>query len=113
MQNYMVKPAQRFPFSGIVKAGVSKLHNRFKTVPLERQLSSQEMIQRLEIAINLDSEVAIQVNPSFESEAIEEYRGNLFQTADGRLYVYSRSKRQTTAIQPENLRHISFAKKAS
>ncbi|MDF7627413.1 hypothetical protein OZX65_05365 [Leuconostocaceae bacterium ESL0723] len=105
MQNYMVKNSRPLLLQQM-GTWFEKLHRFRPQVPLKRQLNANELITRLEMAINYDEEVTVQINRSLESEAIVQRKGHFFQSADGLLYL--QEQHRIVQVAPELLRNIIF-----
>jgi hypothetical protein len=77
-------------------------------VPLKRQLNAQEIIVRLELALNTTDPVTVQLNDSLFNERITQLSGYIYQNNHGQLFVQSYKTHKFSNITPGMIRHISF-----
>ncbi|GAO99733.1 hypothetical protein [Fructobacillus ficulneus] len=92
------------------KQALHRLQQHFAVVPLKRQQSTNELINKLEAAINLAEPVAVQMNFGFDQENIADFYGVLSQTLDGRLLLEDADTKQLHQLMPALVRNISFTK---
>ncbi|CAK1238906.1 hypothetical protein R55227_BLOPHJLP_00783 [Fructobacillus tropaeoli] len=99
-------------YNQIIKQGkhvFAHLREHFAVVPLKQQQNSQELITRLELAINLQEPVDVQMNYGFDQEQIQDFHGVLSQTPAGALLIQDQKTKQIHQLMPDLLRHISFS----
>ncbi|CAH1852733.1 hypothetical protein [Convivina praedatoris] len=106
MQNSVIQPSSIFWTRPKIKPLLKYMWSKFQVPVLNKQLTSADIIQRLELAVNLQVPVKLQINQSFYSETTSEYYGQLHQTAAGELYIYLLDKSQPLLINPALIRHI-------
>jgi len=75
-------------------------------VPLKQQLSADDLIARLEIALNTNSPVTIQLNNSLLSEDVTNISGYVYQNNNGEILVQSPKTHSMTVVLPGMIRHL-------
>ncbi|CAH1855955.1 hypothetical protein [Convivina intestini] len=106
MQNSVTQPLSISWTRPKIKPLLKYIWSKFQVPVLNKQLTSAEIIQRLELAVNLQIPVKLQMNQSFYSETTSEYYGQLHQTVAGDLYIYLLNKRQPLLINPALIRYL-------
>ncbi|ADG40699.1 MULTISPECIES: hypothetical protein [Leuconostoc] len=105
MQNYLT----HHPMDSYMHYVVTFL-NRFtvpkRHVPLKQQLSADDLIARLEIALNTNSPVTIQLNNSLLSEDVTNISGYVYQNNNGEILVQSPKTHSMTVVLPGMIRHL-------
>ncbi|GMA70252.1 hypothetical protein GCM10025879_14980 [Leuconostoc litchii] len=107
MQNYIVQHQFQAPLHHILQ----KLSKYFRSKPsifLHRQLNADEIIVRLELALNTTRSITIQLNESLLSEKVTQLSGHLYQNSTGQLFISSSGTHQLMSISPASIRHIMF-----
>jgi len=87
---------------------ITKFSTPKKHVPLKQQLSADEIIARLELALNANSPATIQINDSLLSEDVSNLFGYIYQNNRGQILVQSPQTHQMTSILPGTIRHLSI-----
>lgn len=106
MQNYLVHQPVASQLQYHMRR-LRKLLTPKKRVPLKRQLTADELIVRLEAALNSDQVATIQVNASLLAEDVENFSGYIYQNELGEILVQSPQTHQMTTILPGKIRYIS------
>ena len=112
MQNYLIQnPIESF-FHHTITA-IKKRFSPKKRVPLKEQLTAEELITRLEYALNSEEAVTIQINDSLLSEEVSDLFGYVYQDNHGHVLLQSPSTHQFHKILPGTIRHITHQKRYS
>ncbi len=85
---------------------LNKLTTPKRQVPLKQQLSADDLIARLEIALNTKSPVTIQINNSLLSEDVANIYGYVYQNNKGEILVQSPKTHSMTIVLPGTIRHL-------
>lgn len=107
MQNYLIQQ----PLESPIHRAINSLKDFLKPkrhVPLKPQLMANELITRLEFALNSENPATIQINNSLLSEDVTNYFGYVYQNIQGQILIQSPLTHQMVTILPGTIRHISF-----
>ncbi|MEX0380278.1 hypothetical protein AB3K25_07415 [Leuconostoc sp. MS02] len=107
MQNYLIQHPIEFHIQRIVTL-IKRFSIPKKRVPLKRQLSADELIARLELALNSDTPTTIQVNSSLLNEEVFNLFGYIYQNNQGEILIQSPKTHHMTFVLPGTIRHLSI-----
>ncbi|QEA58759.1 hypothetical protein FGL74_03045 [Leuconostoc koreense] len=108
MQNYIIQHQFQAPLHHLLQKLIQYVASK-KSVSLKRQLNAQEIIIRLELALNTTDPVTIQLNDSLFSEHVTQLYGYMYQNNHGQLFIQSHKTHKFSNIAPGMIRHISFS----
>ncbi|MCM0598606.1 hypothetical protein [Periweissella fabalis] len=106
----------QMPFN-LITNDVTHVANKFKLfkrmskhnkILRARQMSADEIINRLEIALAEHIEITIQCNVSFYTENIYQLSGYLTLSASNNLILHSIDNKVSTIVWPTSIRHIAY-----
>lgn len=83
-----------------------KLKLQYLITTKQLQEPSVKLIQKLNLALNMNQEIIVQMNKSFDSEYVYNLKGKLVQIPNGDLAV--RTKNNSQKINPALIRHITI-----
>ena len=100
--------------SNTVEPQATSMFNFFKPKPKHtkiiraRQMTANELIIRLEAALDSRLNITIQCNVSFYTENVYQLSGYLTMSENGQLLLHSDNLKVTTIVWPKSIRHIMF-----
>ena len=108
-------PMQNFLTQHPIESHIQQLVNLIKSfsapkkrLPVKHQLSADEIIARLELALNTNSPVTVQLNNSLLSEDVSNLFGYIYQNNQGQILVQSPKTHKMISILPGTIRHLSI-----
>lgn len=105
MQNHLMHRPMDL-YMHYIAACVKKSTKSKRHVPLRQQLSAEELIARLENALNSDLPITIQINNSLLKEDVTNISGYIYQNNNGEILIQSPKTHCITVILPGMIRHI-------
>ncbi|CAM3035878.1 hypothetical protein [Leuconostoc gasicomitatum] len=107
MQNFLTQ----HPIESHIQQLINSIKNFStpkKRFPVKHQLSADEIIARLELALNTNSPVTMQINNSLLSEDVANLFGFIYQNNQGQILVQSPKTHKMTSVLPGTIRHLSI-----